>query len=336
MTVDKYLKGLALNNRRVIIPDLGAFLSKEGDENGNNLIFSSFLKYNDGFLESYIAEKENITPTESLVLIQRFVEEVNKAIKAKRKYEVEGFGHFYMDERGGVAFSTEESKSQPVAPPVQESKPVEPVKPVVVTTPVTAKEPVTQAETKQTPTAGQTTAATTSSHTSYSSRNVEVKKETVIEKKNNNGLLLTIVILLLLIVLLLCSYFICDGVRKKVDSFFGYNPCPPTLVTPPVQPAVQPVDTVAKTPTETTAAPTVSSTTAGTYYVIVGTFMIKSNADKMYQQCVTDGYKPEMLPMMGEFYPVAVTKTTDKNEAVKIMWQMKDKYGDAWVYKARR
>ena len=135
MVVDKHIKELALSNRRVIIPDLGAFLSKEGDGDEKNLIFSSFLKYNDGFLEKQLAEKEKVDRSQAIEEIKKFVAEVTKALQARQSYAIDGFGVFHMDERGSIAFAPQGTEildkpkeEKPITPVVEKPKEVAPKK----------------------------------------------------------------------------------------------------------------------------------------------------------------------------------------------------------------
>ncbi len=372
MVVDKHLKELALANRRVIIPDLGAFLSKEGDGDEKNLIFSSFLKYNDGFLEKQLAEKEKISQTQAAEEIKKFVEEVTKALRARLNYVIDGFGFFHMDERGSIAFSPQ--GTEVVSKPVEE-KPiaVAPVaatttvsapketatrKPEVVTTTVAAVPPkveqpkteqpkVEQPKVEQTPVKPlipqQTTPVTPPpSKPVPPQQTTPPAKQQPQKKSNNNGLLITILVLLLVIIVLLMLYFMVPSIKEKVNSMFGIgSTTTEQVVTPPV---VQPVDTipavdttkVIEQPIKEDTTPKAVSTYGSNYYVIVGTFQEKSNADKMYKRCIADGYDAELRPKMGPLYPVAIFNSPSKAECTKVMREAQSKYGDAWIFKSRR
>ena len=390
MTIDKHLKDLVENNRRIIIPDLGAFLTKEGEGQEKSLIFSSFLKYNDGFLEKYVGEKDGISQQEGAEQVKQFVEEVNKTVKARKNYEIPGLGYFYMDDRGSVAFQSkaEEAKEKATvaSPAPAKAGTAEPVKPattktVPATTPATEKN-VEKVEASQ-PATRQTTATATNSSTrtvnssygtSTAKREYAAGKESTPppppKKKSNNGLLITIIILLLVIILLFASYFVIPSVKEKVDSLFGLTGNTTQVddnTTGVSQPLPQVADSadITKQPTadstsqqvskkDTNTAPTgskpasttqassattssnVTPTSKDMYYVIVGTFEQQGNAEKLYKECVADGYSAELLPKMGPLYPVSIFKSTDRAESMKVYREAKAKFGDAWVYKPRR
>lgn len=358
MIVEKYLKALATTRHRIIIPDLGAFLSKDGDGDLKNLIFSSFLKYNDGNLEKYIAEQEGISPEQSAEEVKKFSEEVNKTVKAKRQYSIDGFGYFYQDERGGTAFAVD-AAAMPAVRPIKKEEPVpivvpipeeeksiiieEPVKPtatepevVVVSAPVQSvvQQPLAQTSTPVEP------KVPVKMEPAYTPTPEE--DEAYSRSGGINSLLLIIIILLLLIAGLIASYFIFDCVRSRVDSMLGIEN--KALVKSTEVPVVAPDTTHLIKPDITTTTPrpavdgeiAVTPTIAGMYYVIAGTFMEYPNAVRLYRRAMNDGYQVEMMPKMGPLFPVAVYKTTDLKEADKMMREIKSKYGDAWVFKARR
>ena len=366
MVVDKHLKELALSNRRVIIPDLGAFLSKEGDGDEKSLIFSSFLKYNDGFLEKQLAEKGKISQTQASEEIKKFVEEVTKTLRAKQNYVIDNFGFFHMDERGSIAFAPQgtEVASKPVeekpvvVPPVVTSstsstpKETAQKKPETATTTVTATSPkVEQPKTEQPKveqatvkplTPQQTTPVTLPPSKPAQPKQTPPAKQQPAKKSGSNGLLVTIVILLVVIIALLMLYFMVPSIKEKVNSMFGIKSTTEQVVTP----VVQPVDTIPAVDTtkqevvepvkEESTAPKTISTYGSNYYVIVGTFQEKSNADKLYKRCIADGYDAELLPKMGPLYPVSIFNSPSKAECTKIMREAQRKYGDAWIFKSRR
>lgn len=371
MVVDKHLKEFALSNRRVIIPDLGAFLSKEGDGDEKNLIFSSFLKYNDGFLEKQLAEKEKISQAQAGEEIKKFVEEVTKALRARQNYVIANFGFFHMDERGSIAFAPQGTEvaskptvvAAPVAATTTTSTPKEaaPKKPGSTTTTVAATPIAEQPKVEQTTvkplTPQQTTPVTPPPSRPATPQQTPPAKQQPVKKSNNNGLLITIIILLLVIVGLLLLYFMVPSIKEKINSMFGIKS------TTTEQVITQPVDSTAiaaaddslrqaqaiadsirlaeekaaeETKTEEVATPKTASTYGSNYYVIVGTFQEKSNADKLYKRCIADGYDAELLPKMGPLYPVSIYNSPSKAECSKVMREAQGKYGDAWIFKSRR
>jgi len=112
--INNYLRELVQNNRRVIIPDFGAFLKKDKDtaKSDDFVTFSPFLRFNDGLLEGYLAEKKNITKEEASATVRRYVQEIKQTIAKQRPYYVDDLGAFYEDERGSVQFLYAETEKE--------------------------------------------------------------------------------------------------------------------------------------------------------------------------------------------------------------------------------
>jgi chemotaxis protein histidine kinase CheA len=98
----------------VIIPDFGAFLKKDKAATSleNSVTFSPFLRFNDGLVEDYVMEKENITKEAVVEEIRKFVQEIKGVISQKKPYIVENFGAFYEDDRGGAQFLYGETEEE--------------------------------------------------------------------------------------------------------------------------------------------------------------------------------------------------------------------------------
>lgn len=372
MVIDKHLKELALSNRRVIIPDLGAFLSKEGDGDEKNLIFSSFLKYNDGFLEKQLAEKENISQSQAADEIKKFVDEVTKTLHAKQNYAIDNLGFFHMDERGSIAFAPQGTKisTKPVEeksavavpamavasstpkekPANQKSESTTAVSPSQKAEQTNGEEPKVEQPAVKPLTPQQTTPVTPLSSTPVPPQQTPpAKQQPAAKSSNNNGLLITVIILLLVILALLLLYFMVPSIKEKVNSMFGAKSTTTEQFienhpgTPPATDTIPAVDTTKQDQIETTqvvkdenVATKTASTYSSNYYVIVGTFQEKSNAEKLYKRCIADGYDAELLPKMGPLYPVSIFNSPSKAECTKVMREAQHKYGDAWIFKSKR
>lgn len=345
MVVDKYLKELALGNRRVIIPDLGAFLSKEDDNDEKNLIFSSFLKYNDGFLEKQLSEKEKISQTQASEEIKKFVEEVTKALKGKQHYAVDGFGFFHTDERGGIAFTPQGAGTHPK--PVEEMPIVTPI-----AVPVTSSSASASKEKEVEPQQPMEVAATPPKEEQSTAKPPppsrpeppkQAPPQEPEERSGNNGLLITIIILLLIIIALLALYFTVPSIKERVNAIFCIRSTTEQVATPPVDQALatdslSAVGTAKQDTMVTTAAttPTTAATFGSNWHVIVGTFQERVNAERMYKRVVADGYSAEILPKMGPLYPVSIFNSPSREESMRVMREAQRKYGDAWIFRSRR
>ncbi|MDR2287179.1 MAG: hypothetical protein LBE04_06860 [Prevotellaceae bacterium] len=93
---DEILCRLIRNNRRVIIPDIGAFITNSPDE---NTVFSPLLKHNDGFLENEMQKKGIANPANFL---REFAENVISVIESGQHYRIAGLGYFFKD--GSIRF----------------------------------------------------------------------------------------------------------------------------------------------------------------------------------------------------------------------------------------
>lgn len=71
-----------------------------------------------------------------------------------------------------------------------------------------------------------------------------------------------------------------------------------------------------------------------TYYVIVGSFVEKANADDLYRELSQKGHSPEVLPFDGRFTKVAIAAFKSRNEAVSALRVYKnDVQRGAWIYR---
>ncbi|MFM7681746.1 MAG: SPOR domain-containing protein [Bacteroidota bacterium] len=101
--MDKYLLLLLKEVNTIIIPGLGALTitnAKTGE-----IMFMSYLKYDDGKLATYIAEKENWDLNDAKNLIAKYVREVLAVLDRGESYEMYGFGTFLKDKNGDLNFA---------------------------------------------------------------------------------------------------------------------------------------------------------------------------------------------------------------------------------------
>ncbi|MDR1583745.1 MAG: hypothetical protein LBS55_10920 [Prevotellaceae bacterium] len=96
---DEILYRLIRNNKRVIIPDIGAFITNPADE---NIVFSPLLKHNDGFLENEIKKEGIADPVDFL---REFAKNVITMTEKGQHYYITGLGYFFKDE--GIRFMFE-------------------------------------------------------------------------------------------------------------------------------------------------------------------------------------------------------------------------------------
>ncbi|MEX1003216.1 MAG: SPOR domain-containing protein [Crocinitomicaceae bacterium] len=103
--MNKYLIEILKLQSSVILPGFGSLMitnSKTG-----KVSFNPHLKFNDGSLATFIAEKEKIDQQEAQNKIAKFVREIEADLGKGDKYSVLGLGEFSKDKDGNVEFKTE-------------------------------------------------------------------------------------------------------------------------------------------------------------------------------------------------------------------------------------
>lgn len=93
---DKYIIKLAKTNKTIIIPDLGAIVVTQNEN--EPFIFNEFLKFNDGVLLNYITNKEKISKEEGKLKIENFVKLVLNELELKSYFDFGKVGSFVKKE----------------------------------------------------------------------------------------------------------------------------------------------------------------------------------------------------------------------------------------------
>lgn len=93
---------LISNNNRLIIPNFGAFLRKDESK---NIVFSPFLKRDDGVLNKAIASEFNIDADQANDMIEQYVAHINSTLEAKNTYYLSGIGVLMANENGAVTLA---------------------------------------------------------------------------------------------------------------------------------------------------------------------------------------------------------------------------------------
>lgn len=102
--MDKYLIEILKQFNTIIIPDLGALTIVNAVT--NEVMFMPYLKYDDGKLAQYIAEKEGWSENDAKNLIAKYVREINTKLDQGESYDMYNFGSFYKNEEGDIEFKT--------------------------------------------------------------------------------------------------------------------------------------------------------------------------------------------------------------------------------------
>jgi hypothetical protein len=105
---DELFCKLISGNRRVIIPDIGAFITNSPDE---GTVFSPLLKHNDGFLENELLKEGFVNPA---VFLKELAENIISLLERGQCYHITGAGYFFKEEGIRFAFkNTEKEYSVP-------------------------------------------------------------------------------------------------------------------------------------------------------------------------------------------------------------------------------
>lgn len=110
--MDKYLLQILLDVNTIIIPGLGA-LTVTNAKTGE-MMFMSYLKYDDGKLAAYISEKEGMSENDAKNLIAKYVREIHARLDQGQTYDMFKFGRFFKNKDGDVDFESWGSYSQEV------------------------------------------------------------------------------------------------------------------------------------------------------------------------------------------------------------------------------
>ena len=113
-----YIYELLQKHSRVIIPNFGAFLIKdkakisvEGNQN-ITISFNDFLKFNDGILIDYIAQKQKIDKLQAGNIVNEYIQEIKSHLKSKGYFIIEGVGKLFTDDNDIVRFTQQIDESE--------------------------------------------------------------------------------------------------------------------------------------------------------------------------------------------------------------------------------
>ena len=101
--IANYISELLETNNRVIVPDFGAFMVKL-EAGKRKVTFNDFLKYNDGLLINHVASKEKISKDDAFKKVREFAKELIAGLKTNQKFPIASMGFLVKDERGGIQF----------------------------------------------------------------------------------------------------------------------------------------------------------------------------------------------------------------------------------------
>lgn len=81
-------------------------------------------------------------------------------------------------------------------------------------------------------------------------------------------------------------------------------------------------------------SPTSISSEALRYHIVAGCFTERINAERFLQNCLEKGFAAELLPGIGDMYPVSVDKSTSYEEAMAKRDEYNAQHSEkAWIYR---
>lgn len=118
MAMNQYLQDLLKETKTVIIPGFGALTIT--NESTGEIMFMSYLKFDDGTLVKHVAQVEGVDTDEAKARIAKFVNEMTIVLDSGANFQLKNFGSFKKVD-GEIAFEKGEgSSSQTVAPVIAE------------------------------------------------------------------------------------------------------------------------------------------------------------------------------------------------------------------------
>ena len=340
--IEQILKSLVLENRRLIIPTIGAFLTKELADKQIKVTFSSFLKYDDGLLIKLLCEHTNISEAEAKQEVANFAQRVSNALDSGNNYPVINFGYFMKDKNDIIDFIVENlnTRVEIVTPKIEEPI-IPPYVPPVFETPV-FETPVYEAPVFVQPPIEQNNDFDFSKIVIPSSSSPTTNVNVRPPKKSTIGYWILAIILVIIAALLLL-YLFSKEFKQTVNSLFGSKQTTTAVKTDPVKT----VDTTkTKTITQDTVATKQTQTTkqeqpiqpsktveGGKYQVILGSYLERSVAEDYANKLRNKGYSvtiPDRLA--GEWIILIAYESNDREDAERMKNQfMSEGYDDAYV-----
>lgn len=339
----EYIAELLNEKKMVILPGLGALSYTPGSP--IPYTFNSFLKFNDGILAGYVSLKENISTDEAGKKIETFVSGLLSALDSGQEIIITNIGKLKKSATGKLEFSSisqgEKLEKSTWSEPVIEKKNTEtdklPNKPVEIKDePKTKNTPDKKTEPQQ--------------EKIKPESEIKVKKEKPVSDKNKNTknkkrLILWIILLLILVGGGTAGYIFRENIINKYHEFFTKNETtkikekheqPKDVAVEEPQNIIveEPVDTtLAETPVNEKPEKITTETTYGNYYIVIGCFSSRENAEKMIAKSNVKGYATVDMGVISNLNYVAAATATDMATAKDLLNKIKNDFPSAWIMK---
>ncbi|MBI9068312.1 MAG: hypothetical protein JEZ09_13545 [Salinivirgaceae bacterium] len=334
--LSKYIKELIENNNRIIIPDFGAFMIQDSPE-GKQISFNDFLKFNDGLLINQIIKSEKISKNEATDKIKDFIKALEQSFGQKKPYELKDLGFLAKDDSGTIKFDNKKPEAKKgtsptdVKPTIILDEKAAPAKEVPkVEKPLEKKEepkkeipkPAANDRRQPIPNVPKSPQVT---------KPMTTQKPTKTAQKPESNLKTILIIVAAVIIL--------GGGTWAILTFdlFGkmFNKeAEPVVIE---QPAIV-IDTTPEVVVDTTPEPVVIEEpqvdpNMKKYYVVAGSFKIKTNAINYNEKLKAEGYASEIVMRRSNGFQIVTYKTLYTwSEALAEWRNMRNTNAETWIF----
>lgn len=317
MTLEHYISKLLFSNDCVVVPGFGAFVARSFSAELNSatqmflppsrrLSFQPGLRTDDGLLRGAIAKREQRNEDVIRLEISDIVSFWHKQLHKGERLRLEGIGMFYIDREGNIQFKPQVDVNFDMA---HFGLGVFRASPLVTVNEEARVIPLHQRKDR--------------------SRTPLWRVAAVAAGVSG----------LLFMGGSKSDLDIADNLAGFMD-LISWSDSEEAEISEPVAEEVPKAEAVAA---EEVAIPEVEITSTpvaatpvqkGTYYVIVGSFVEKANADDLYRELKSKGFSPEVLPFDGRFNKVAISSFQTRTDATTALRSYKnDVQRGAWIYR---
>lgn len=304
--INKHLKILLAEHKRVIIPGFGALVVRRS-ASGDLISFDGALQLDDDLLVSAIMEAEQLEKAQAVDQIEMAVTEIKSTLAKGESYEIKEVGFLIKDKKDNIRFMKQLENTPLLAPLSEDEKPLG------------KQETDTEYEKLATKKEASEAGA------------VEVEKK----KKHHKTLWLVVITIMLA---LLIGLFIAFESKLKNKSFFSQAEQPQSESVMPVMPeekqpqaVMKPhqIDTVKGIPV--VADRDIAAMGEERYNVMLGSFSDETNARQLNATLKKEGFSSEVFDRHNGFYAVSLGRFISLEAALIKCEEKLNTSPDIWI-----
>ncbi len=304
--INKHLKILLAEHKRVIIPGFGALVVRRS-ASGDLISFDGTLQLDDDLLMSTVMAAEELEREQAVEQIEMAVTEIKAALTQGESYEIKGVGFLTKDKKDNIRFMKQLENTPLLTPSHEDEKPLG------------KKETDTEHEKLAT------------KKEASEAGSVEVEKT----KKHHKTLWLIIIIITL--ALLIGIFIVLGGKLKNKFFFHQAEQASSELVTPTTLEEGQPqavmtpnqIDTIKGIPV--VADRDIAAMGEERYNVMLGSFSDGANATQLNAKLIKTGFSSEVFDRHNGFYAVSLGKFSSLEAALKKCEEKLNTSPDIWI-----